>query len=537
MNIDFGTNPYPSRRTPLFAANGVVATSHPMAAQAGLSMLQAGGTAVDAAVATAVALTVLEPTSNGIGGDAFALVWDGAQIHGLNGSGRAPAALTIDAVQRAGHTTMPWAGWLPVTVPGAPAAWEDLHARFGKLPFAQVLAPAIAYARHGAVAPPVVARFWAQAVAAARERTEPEFAGFLSTFAPHGSAPGGGELFVSPGHARSLQLIAEQGAAAFYQNEIAAAIVEFAKRTGGLLTADDLAAHRSTWVEPIGMEYRGHTVWEIPPNGQGLAALMALGMLEGFEPAHHPRDSAENYHLQIEAMKLAFADAHRYIADPECVAVPTRGLLDLDYIASRRALIGPVARTAEPGTPPQGGTVYLCATDRDGMMVSMIQSNYAGFGSGVVVPNWGIALHNRGSGFRLDPNHPNVLEPGKRPYHTIIPGFLTRDGQAVGPFGVMGGHMQPQGHVQIIANTLDYDMNPQAALDAPRWMVVENTVYVEQETAAMIVGGLAERGHDIHYATEPGGFGFGRGQIIWRLPSGAYAAGSEVRCDGCAVGW
>jgi gamma-glutamyltranspeptidase / glutathione hydrolase len=361
------------------------------------------------------------------------------------------------------------------------------------------------------------------------------YAGFLPTFALGGKAPSAGDRFASPGHARTLRLIAERGAANFYTGEIGQAISAFARETGGLLGADDLAAHTSTWVEPISMNYRDHEVWELPPNGQGLAALIALGILDGLDVARAPRDTAAAYHLQIEAMKLAFADAHRYIADPQRADVPVRGLLDRAYLAQRRALIGETARAAEPGDPPRGGTVYLCAADGEGRMVSMIQSNFVGFGSGVVVPGWGIALQNRGTGFRLEPGHPNRLEPGKRPYHTIIPAFLTRGNQPVGPFGVMGGHMQPQGHTQVAINTIDYDMNPQAALDAPRWRVEMNEVLVELETPRHVIEGLAARGHHIRVEAEPGAFG--RGQAIWRLASGAYVAGSETRCDGCAVGW
>jgi len=535
MNPDLLTFPYTSRRIPLLAGNGVVATSHPLAAQAGLTMLQAGGTAVDAAIATAAALTVLEPTSNGIGGDAFALVWDGAQLHGLNGSGRAPSGLTVEAVHQAGHTQIPPAGWFSVTVPGAPAAWHDLHACFGALPFAQLFEPAITYAEEGHPVAPVVARNWALGIAYARRLDGPMYGGFLPTFAPTGTAPTAGTRFVSPGHARTLRRIATSGARDFYEGEIAQALVDFAERTDGLLTLADLAAHTSTWVRPISISYHDHEIWEIPPNGQGLAALMALGILEGLDVARYSRDSAGSYHLQIEAMKLAFADAYHYIADPEHADVPVSGLLDPDYLARRGAQIGSTARPAAPGQPPRGGTVYLCAADRNGQMVSMIQSNFWGFGSGIVVPEWGIALHNRGYGFTLDPKHPNLLKPGKRPYHTIIPAFLTCQGRPVGPFGVMGGEMQPQGHTQVVINTLDYGLNPQATLDAPRWRVANDIVYVELETPRHIIEGLEARGHTVRVLAEPGSFG--RGQIIRQLPSGAYTAGSEPRCDGCAVGW
>lgn len=535
MHVDLTDRSYHTWRTPLVAGNGVVATSHPLAAQAGLQMLHAGGSAVDAAVATAVALTVLEPTSNGIGGDTFALIWDGGRLHGLNGSGRSPAALDAETVLRAGHSAMPATGWLPVTVPGAPAAWADLHARWGRLPFAQLLEPAIRYAEEGHPVAPTIAHSWQRAVAEAQHRAEPMFAGFLPTFAPGGAAPQAAERFRSPGHARTLRLLAASGSRSFYEGEVAQALVGWARETGGLLTLDDLAAHSSSWVEPISHDYHGYTVWEIPPNGQGLAALISLGILDGLDLPRLPRDSAEAYHLQIEAMKLAFADAYRYIADPEHADVPVRGLLDADYLAARRALIGPTARSPEPGDPPRGGTVYLCTADRDGQMVSLIQSNYAGFGSGIVVPDWGIALQNRGQCFQLEAGHPNLLAPRKRPFHTIIPGFLSQHGQPVGPFGVMGGQMQPQGHTQLVVNTVDYRMNPQAALDAPRWRVERDLVHVELNTPRHVIEGLVARGHTVRVEPDPGSFG--RGQAIWRLPNGAYIAGTEARCDGSVVGW
>jgi gamma-glutamyltranspeptidase/glutathione hydrolase len=528
--------PYAARRTSLVAANGAVATSHPLAAQAGLRMLLQGGNAIDAAIATAAALTVLEPTSNGLGSDAFALVWDGERLSGINGSGRAPRRLTIEAVQGAGHSAMPATGWLPVTVPGAIQLWADLHTRHGSLPFADLLAPAIAYAEAGAPVAPVVAGNWARTVTIAQQRSSAEFAGFLETFAPNGAAPAPGTIFASPGHARTLRLLAKHGADAFYRGEIAAAIVAFARETGGLLDEADLDAHRSSWVEPIAVDYHGYTVHEIPPNGQGIAALIGLGILDGLDVSRHPRDSAAAYHLQIEAMKLAFADAQHYVADPEHAAVPTRGLLEPAYLAERRALIGDEARYPAYGAPPRGGTVYLCAADRDGRMVSFIQSNFWGFGSGVVVPGWGIALQNRGHGFTLDHEHPNALAPGKRPFHTIIPGFLSHKGQPIGPFGVMGGHMQPQGHMQVIINAIDYGMHPQAMLDAPRWRVEDDrSVRLELETPRHIIDGLVARGHNVVVEAEVGSFG--RGQAIWRLPSGVFVAGTEHRCDGAAVGF
>jgi gamma-glutamyltranspeptidase/glutathione hydrolase len=534
MKLDLSSLPYSSVRQPLFAPRGAVATSHPLAAQAGLDALQRGGNAVDAAIATAAALTVLEPTSNGIGGDAFALVWDGAELHGLNGSGRAPTALTPELLARHGHIHMPTRGWLSVTVPGAPAAWRDLHHRFGQLRFASLFEPAIYYAEHGYPVAPVTAKYWQRAAQAYSANTAPEFRGWNDTFLVNGHAPHAGEMWRSKGHSRTLTLIAESQANDFYTGELAQAIVRFAEQTGGLLRAGDLEQHQSTWEAPIRTTYRGYDVWEIPPNGQGLAALIGLNILEGFELDRTV--SPLQYHQGIEAIKLAFADAHRYIADPSYVDVPTQALLSKGYAAQRRSLIGEQAIDAQPGDPLRGGTVYLCTADSDGMMVSMIQSNYMGFGSGIVVPGTGIALQNRGAGFRLNPEHPNHLAPGKRPFHTIIPGFLSKDGKAIGPFGVMGGHMQPQGHLQMVVNTIDYGLNPQASLDAPRWYWDEGRrVLVEPHMPHEVVDDLRERGHAIEVSEDLGWFG--RGQIIWRLPSGAYVAGSDGRTDGNAVGY
>ena len=524
--------PFPSRRSALLCSEGVVATSQPLAAQAGLRMLLDGGNAVDAALASALALTVLEPVSNGIGSDAFALVWDGETLHGLNASGRAPAALDLDAI-RASHETFPEWGWTGVTVPGAPDAWRVLHDRFATLDLERIMAPAIAYAESGFPVSPVVSRAWAEAALHYPALALPELAGWAKVFAPGGAAPRAGERWSSPGHAAGLRRLAARGLRDFYEGEIASRILAYGAATGGLFRAEDLASHHSEWVTPISMEYRGHEVWEIPPNGQGIAALEALGILDAL-PA--PGSDEARWHLQIEAMKLAFADAYRYVADPAVVEVPQSGLLDPAYLDARRALIGERARAAEAGAPSRGGTVYLCAADRDGLMVSYIQSNYMGFGSGVVVPEFGIAFQNRGACFVLEPGHPNAAAPGKRPRHTIIPGFLTRRGRALGPFGVMGGEMQPQGHVQVIAAMLDEVLNPQAALDMPRWRVLGGLDAVaEAHAPAGLLERLRARGHRIEVEAEPSGFG--RGQIILRCTSGTYAAGSEPRADGCAVGY
>jgi gamma-glutamyltranspeptidase/glutathione hydrolase len=535
LKFDTHYNPYASRRMTTYAKNGMVATSQPLAAEAGLSVLRKGGNAIDAAIATAVCLTVLEPTSNGIGGDSFALVWTKGQLFGLNASGPAPQLLTLQALEKAGHQEMPTYGWFPVTVPGAPAAWAELSARFGRLPLTEVMAPAIAYAEQGYPVSPTVGRNWEIAYAQYTEDLKDEqFKNWFKTFAPQGRAPKIGELWRSPDHARTLQAIAETNARSFYSGDIADKIDQFSKQNGGFLRKDDLAAYTPEWVTPISINYRGYNVWEIPPNGHGLVALMALNSLKGFD--FEMKESPDSYHRQIEALKLAFADGMKYIADPYQMNVSLEELLSEEYAMARRKQIGERALQPEPGTPPKGGTVYLATADGEGNMVSYIQSNYMGFGSGLVVPETGISLHNRGNNFSLDPNHANCLQPGKRPYHTIIPGFLTKDSLPVGPFGVMGGFMQPQGHVQVIMNTVDYHLNPQAALDAPRWQWIKGkTIQLEPSFPEPIAQELARRGHDIRWATDTSSFG--RGQIIWRTTDGMLAGGTESRADGHIAMW
>lgn len=527
--------PHPSSRAAVLATEGVVATSQPLAAQAGLGVLVDGGTAVDAAIATAAALTVVEPCSNGLGGDAFAIVWDGDRLHGLNGSGRWPGAARAERLRDAGHTAMPERGWTPVTVPGAVDGWAVLHERFGRLPIDRLLQPAIRYAEHGFPLSPMVARQWAAAADFFPEQGLAEIADWATVFAPGGRAPRAGERWGSPGHARGLRCLAERGLRDFYEGEVADAMAGYAAVTGGLLTVDDLAAHHAEWVDPINTRYRDHEVWEIPPNGQGIAALLALGIVARTDMAGHPQVDHGGWHAQIEAMKLAFADNDAYVADQAHAEVPVDGLLAPDYLEARSALIGDRAGDPPRGEPKRGGTVYLCTADADGMMVSFIQSNYMGFGSGVVVPSHGISLQNRGAGFTLDADHPNVAAPGKRPRHTIIPGFLTSNGSAIGPFGVMGGEMQPQGHLQVVSGMVDHGLNPQAALDAPRWRVERDwSVKVERQTPADVVDGLRARGHVVD--VEGSRMGFGRGQVIRRSDDGVYIAGSEPRADGCAVG-
>jgi gamma-glutamyltranspeptidase/glutathione hydrolase len=523
------TFPYPSRRVPVLARN-VVATSQPLAAQAGLRMLLKGGNAVDAAVATAITLTVVEPTMNGIGSDAFALVWDGKHLHGLNASGRAPRGW---APQRfAGHASMPAEGWDSVTVPGVVSAWAELSKRFGKLPFAELFEPAIEYANRGFVVSPTIAIQWQGQ--APRLADQP---GFAAAFLPGGRAPRTGELFRFPAQAQTLREIAESRGESFYRGKLAEKIAAFSKSCGGAMDAQDLAVHQADWVEPISQTYRDCELHEIPPNGQGLAALMALGMLGHFDMGALAPESADSFHLQVEAMKLAFADIYRYVSDPATMDIGVNRLLDRNYLASRAKLIDRNrAQEVKHGVPASTGTVYLTAADAGGMMVSYIQSNYMGFGSGVVVPDTGISIQNRGYGFGLQPGHPNLVGGGKRPFHTIIPAFVSRAGRPAMSFGVMGADMQPQGHLQMALRLIDHGQNPQAMADAPRWKVLKDgRLLLEHAVPEAVAAELARRGHRVVRA-EPDSLEFGAAQLIQRLDDG-YAAASEPRRDGQAVGF
>lgn len=523
--------PYPSQRSLVFARRGMVATSQPLAAQVGLDMLRRGGNAIDAAIATAAALTVVEPTGCGIGGDAFALVWVKDRLYGLDASGHAPQGLSIEAVQAAGHSKMPLYGWTPVTVPGCPAAWAELSRRFGRLPFAELLAPAIELARDGFPVSPVIAGLWQSGLDKFRAALpqHPELAAWFDEFLIDGRAPFAGEIFANPAQADTLQALAESRCESFYRGELARTIAGHAERSGGYLRADDLAAYQPQWVEPISLNYRGYDVWEIPPSGQGLVALMALNILKGFE--FGDRDSPETWHRQLEAMKLAYADGRAYISQPDCMRVSVADLLSDQYAASRRALIGARALEPHPGKPKAGGTVYLATADGEGNMVSFIQSNYHGFGSGVVVPGTGIALQNRGAEFSLDAQHVNCLRPSKKTFHTIIPGFLSKGGVPLGPFGVMGAYMQPQGHVQMVMNLVDFGLNPQAALDAPRWQWLgDKRVGIEHSAPRSLAAVLTRRGHHVEVAHDL--TSYGRGQIVLRDPvSGVLCGGTEPRTD------
>lgn len=533
---------FQSRRSPVFGRGGMVAASQPLAVAAGLNILRQGGNAADAAVATAAALNVTEPTSTGIGGDCFALFYqsDSRQVYALNGSGRAPGGLSLERLHKEGlGERLPPYHPYTVTVPGAAAGWHDLVERFGRLSLDKVLQPAIDLAERGFPVAPTTAYWWQRG---AERQLSTALNGRDLTIA--GRAPRAGEIFRNPGLARTLRAVAEGGKQAFYQGEIAAAVAAVVQQSGGCLNEADLAAHTSTWEQPISTEYRGLQIWECPPNGQGIAALLALNLLRGFDLANLPPLSAARLHLQIEAMRLAFADAFAFVADPAFAPAPLEALLSESYAAERRKLIDPnrANRNITHGQPvATSGTVYFAVVDSEGNACSFINSNYMGFGTGIVPAGWGFSLQNRGHNFSLDPEHPNCLQPGKRPYHTIIPALATRtDGSLYGPLGVMGGFMQPQGHMQVVVSLVDDNLDPQAALDQPRFCIepgkdvtpIALEAGVSFETAAE----LAHMGHTIVPVSGMDRAVFGRGQIIRRDPeSGVLCGGSDPRADGCAM--
>ena len=535
-------------RSVVHARHGMVASSHPLATQIGLDVLKAGGTAVDAAIAVNAALGFLEPVACGIGGDLFALVWDAKSgtLHGLNASGRAPAAARADAIPAEPDGTIPLFSPYAWTVPGAVDGWFALHAKFGRLPMKEVLAGPIRSAREGEPVPQVIAAAWARGGALHRDKP-----GFAAVFLPEGRAPRDGEVFRNPALATAYELLAEQGRDGYYRGPIADALDAYSREVGGFLRKEDLAANRPTWVEPISTTYRGVTLYEIPPNGQGLAALEMLNLLEGFDLASMGRDSAEFWHVMIEAKKLAFEDRARFIADPEFAKVPIEGLLSKAYARERAKLLDRRRATArlEPGSPRfgPGDTTILVTADAAGNMVSLIQSNYAGFGSGYALAPYGFGLHNRGAQFDLKPGRANSLQPGKRPFHTIIPAFAMRDGKPWLAFGLMGGDMQPQGHVQVLVNLVDFGMNLQEAGDAPRFYHTDSSeptgtlmtdggvLALEPGVPAEVRRELARRGHRIQ--EQPAG-AFGGYQAIARDPAtGILSGASESRKDGCAAGY
>ncbi len=535
------SNPYKSARIPLFARN-IVATSHPLAAQAGLSMMHKGGNAIDAAIAAAAAITVTEPVSCGLGGDAFALVWHNNKLHGLNASGPAPAAWNLDyfknkyGLDSSGYANKPLRGWDTVTVPGVVAGWVELHSKFGLLPFEELLEPAISLAERGYIVTPVVARKWG--LAASELHNQP---GFAQTFMPNGRAPQVGELFSCPDMAYGLKRIAVTYGKDFYQGVLADKIVEASRQGGGVLNENDLSSYRPEWVEPIFCNYAGYTIHEMPPNGQGIAALIALGIVDQFNLHELPPDTVLSQHIQIEAMKLAFADVYSQVSDINNMSIDPSQLLDKEYLAQRAKLIRfDSVLKPSTGIMPGGGTIYLSTADEQGNMVSFIQSNYMGFGSGVVVPGTGISLQNRGYGFSTNPSSPNVIKGGSKPFHTIIPGFVSKNNNPVMSFGVMGGEMQPQGHLQTLVRMLSYNQQPQAACCAPRWKVNSDyTLDLESGMGIDVIEGLQALGHKLHKSNDPY-MDYGAGQFIWRLSNNTtdgYVAASDSRRDGQAVGF
>jgi gamma-glutamyltranspeptidase/glutathione hydrolase len=529
------------------ATHGMVACAHPLAAQIGVEVLKAGGTAVDAAIAVDAALGLMEPVSCGVGGDLFAIVWDAKtqKLYGLNGSGRAASGFTLEDLRAKGLTKMPQLGALPVTVPGCVDAWFALHERFGKMPMSKLLEPAIRYAREGHPVAPVIGFYWQRSV-----KRYAEFPEWQATYAPGGKAPGPGDLFRNPGLASTYEKIARGGRDAFYKGDVARRIVDTLKKYGGGMTLDDLATHTSTWVDPISTNYRGYDVWELPPNTQGVAALQMLNMLEKYDLKSMEFDTAASLHLMIEVKKIVYEDRAKYYVDPAFARIPLEQLVSKEYAAERLKLYdaNKVARSIPPGDLPLqvGDTTYFTVVDAQRNCVSLIQSNYSGFGSGVVPQGCGFTLQNRGNLFNLDPAHANAYAPKKRPFHTIIPAFVTKQGKPVFSFGVMGGDMQPQGHVQVLCNIVDFGMDVQEAGDAPRWhhegsseptgevMQDGGTLNLEAGVPADVVRDLALKGHRI--AENPGVYGGYQG--IWiDWTRGVLQGGTESRKDGCALGY
>ncbi len=536
-------------RSPVYAKHGMVCAAQPLAVQAGLQVLEEGGSAVDAAIAVNACLGLMEPTSNGIGGDLFAIVYDpkDGKLHGLNACGRSPLALTADKVPPEKDGTIPLYSPYSWSVPGTVDGWAELHAKYGRLPLARDLAPAIQYAEEGFPLSPVIAHDWARGARVFKDKP-----GFAPVFMPGGRAPAEGEIFRNPALAKSLRMIAEKGRDAYYKGPIADEIVRYSKANGGFFSKEDFEKHTSEWVTPVSTSYHGYDVWELPPPGQGIAALQLLNVLENFDLKSMGRNSADFWHVMTEAKKIVYADRARYYADPQFAKVPVQQLISKAYAKQRAKLVDMkhAAMKDLPGDPAalnRSETTYFCTADDDGMMVSMIQSNYTGFGSGYVIPSLGFGLQDRGNLFDLHPGRPNSLEPGKRPFHTIIPAFMTKGGKPIMAFGLMGGDMQPQGHAQIVVNLLDFGMNLQEAGDAIRFhhtgsseptgtvMTDGGVLHIEDGLPDSVLAELRRRGHRI----EPEAVGaYGGYQAIWRDPAtGVYEGATEKRKDGCAQGY
>ncbi len=532
-------------RSEVIAQHGMACTSQPLVTQVALDILKKGGTAIDAAIAADALLGLVEPTGSGMGGDIFAIVWDARtkKLYGLNGSGRSPKSLTMEYFREKGFTHIPAHGPLPVTVPGCVDGWFALHERFGKLPMEEVLQPAITYAREGFPVTELIAYYWQ-----GNARILKEYENFPEIFMPGGHAPRKGEIFKNPYLANTLEKVARGGRDAFYKGDIARTIDKYMKRNGGFLSYEDLAAHHSEWVEPVSVSYRGYDVWELPPNGQGIAALEMLNILEGYDISSMGFGSADYIHYFVEAKKLAFADRAKYYADPAFNKIPVEQLLSKEYAAQQRAGIHPhrALRTVDAGKLEAGETVYLTVADQWGNMVSLIQSNYRGMGSGMTPDGLGFVLQDRGELFNLKEGEMNSYAPGKRPFHTIIPAFITKDGEPYISFGVMGGAMQPQGHVQIVVNLIDFGMNLQEAGDAPRIrhtgssqptgevMNDGGTVFLESGPSWETIRELMRRGHRIQWTI--GGYG-GYQAIMWDAKNKVYYGASESRKDGQAAGY
>ena len=538
-------------RSEVFAKNGMVATSQPLATQAGLEVLRAGGTAVDAAIAANATLGLVEPTGNGMGGDLFAIVWDAEEgkLYGLNASGRSPKSLTLETLraelEELGRDSIPPLGPLPVSVPGAVDGWFELHGKFGRLPMDQVLAPAIRHAREGFPVTELIAYYWGRSAPVLSQ-----FPGFTEPFTIAGEAPEKGQVFKNPALANTLETLAREGRDAFYEGDVARTIADYVQAQGGYLSYEDLASHTSTWVEPVSTSYRGFDVWQLPPNGQGIAVLQILNLLEPYDLAGMGFASADYLHHFVEAKKLAFEDRAKFYSDMEFNEIPVERLISKPYADRRRKLIDPerAARSYEAGNPAleEGDTIYLATADKDGNMVSLIQSNYRGMGSGMTPPGLGFILQDRGELFALEEGHMNVYEPGKRPFHTIIPGFVTKDGEPWLAFGVMGGATQPQAQAQVLINMIDFGMNLQEAGDAPRFihsgssqptgevMSDGGTVLVESGIPYETVRELEKRRHDVAFAVGP----YGGYQAVAKDPEhGVWVGASESRKDGHAAGY